>query len=549
MYPMRIFFYFYLLFIPVVAFCQNPNEPKAKPKASLRQEENDTVKKATIDLYRIITLERDTTYIDTSLTIQREYSHNYLRKDCFGLLAFPNEGQTYNVLQFNTTNFDPYPTMGFSGKQFGFLKANQIRYASVATPLTELFFKSTMGRGQLVDSFFTLNISPELNFSIAYKGINSKGSYIGQFVNSSHFRFTTSYHTKSKRYVLNAHFTNQDILNEENGGLTDVTDFESENEDLQNRESIAVYLTDAESLLSGKRLFFDHSFRINPKQGANNLSLMHQFNYEDNFFEYNQATIESTVGGSSVNRFGDSFVTSQLKDNTAYNKLYNKVGLAYENITLGKFQFFAEDFRSKFYYKKIIVQENGTVVPSFLKREITSAGGMYEYKKNKWTGKFLYSRSITNQSLSNLDAQMQLDYNQDTQFSFQFQSINKLPADIYNLYQSNYLSYNWYNNFKNEKINQLSATANTRWANASLSLSRINDHLYFKNTATNADQQIIAPHQYDGTINYLSLKVNREFVFGKCGFDNTLLVQNVTQSAAILNVPQLVSRNTLYFSN
>ncbi len=43
---------------------------------------------ATIDMYRVITLERDTTYIDTSLTIKKLYSFNYLRKDTFGLLAF-----------------------------------------------------------------------------------------------------------------------------------------------------------------------------------------------------------------------------------------------------------------------------------------------------------------------------------------------------------------------------------------------------------------------------------------------------------------------------
>ena len=550
---MRIFYYCYLFLIPVLVFSQNKNQNQPKPKPSLRQEENDTIKSkkkiATIDLYRIVSLEKDTTYIDTSLTIQREYSHNYLRKDTFGLLAFPNEGQTYTTLQYSLTDFSPLPTMGFSGKQFSFMQANDIRYASVATPLTELFFKSTMGRGQLVDTYFSLNINPRLNFSIAYKGLNSKGTYLKQFVNSSHFRFTTSYHTKSKRYFINAHITSQDIFNEENGGLTDITDFEGDNPDFLNRESIEVYLTDAESLLTGKRLFTDHLYRINPSLGANNLYINHQFNYENKNFEYNQATVASTVGSETVNRFGDAFVTSLLKDNTSYNKMYNKFGATYENTTLGKFQFYVDDFRSNFYYHKIIVQENGVVIPPSLTRQITSAGGQYDYRKNKWTGKFLYSRSITSQSLSNLDAKMQLDLNADTQFSFQYQNINKLPTDIYNLYQSNYVSYNWTNNFKNEKINQLSANANTRWGNASLALMTLNDHLYFKNVSTTATQQIIAPQQYDGTINYLSLKINKEFKFGKFGFDNTLLYQKVDQSANILNVPELVSRNTLYFTN
>ena len=56
--------------------------------------------KAPIDLYKIYTLHKDTTFVDTSLTIKSEYKYNLLRKDIFGLLPFSNEGHTYNTLQF-----------------------------------------------------------------------------------------------------------------------------------------------------------------------------------------------------------------------------------------------------------------------------------------------------------------------------------------------------------------------------------------------------------------------------------------------------------------
>ena len=61
------------------------------------------------------------------------------------------------------------------------------------------------------------------------------------------------------------------------------------------------------------------------------------------------------------------------------------------------------------------------------------------YQKNKWNGKFIYSRSITNQSLSNLDAKLNYDLNDETQLSFRYQNINKLPNNNYNLYQSSYV--------------------------------------------------------------------------------------------------------------
>lgn len=549
---MRILFFLYFLALPTVLFSQvDPREEAPKKSFADRlkgKNDKDTTKVASIDMYRFITLERDTTYLDTSLTIEKEYSHNYLRKDNFGLLAFPNEGQPYNTLQYSLTDYVPYPEMGFKAKHFNFLEANQIRYSSVATPITELFFKSTLGRGQSVDSFFTVNILPNLNFSIAYKGLRSEGKYINQLTSTGSFRFTASYNTNSKRYFMNAHFTGQDGLNEENGGITTITDFESEDPNFSNKERLQVYLTDAESFLKAKRIFVDHIFRVNPTEGANNLYVTHQLNYENKFFEYYQPTILSAVGTQSVSRFGPAIVTSDLKDQTHYNKMYNKAALVYENTTLGKFQFFIDDFRSNFYYNRILIQDDG-VIPSTLSRNINSAGGQYEYRKDKWHGKFLLSRSITNQSLSNLDAKLDYNLNDDFQFVFGYQNLNKLPNDNYILYQSNYDGYNWFNNFKNEKINSISGDAVTPWFDASLQISALTDHLYFENTAVNEAQQIVRPNQFGGTIKYVSLKLSKEITFGKFALNNTILYQKVDQQEAILNVPELVTRNTIYYTN
>lgn len=549
---MRILFFLYILVLPTMLFSQiKLGDDSIKPK-SMR--ELDTLKNskeqkvATMDMYRFISLERDTTYLDTSLTIQRDYSFNYLRKDIFGLLPFANEGQTYNTLQYSLTEFSPYPEMGFKAKHFNFLEANDIKYSSVATPVTELYFKSVMQKGQNLDAFFTLNINPRLNFSIAYKGLRSEGEYINQLTSTGNFRFTTSYNTKNERYFANAHFTYQDILNEENGGITTISDFESENSDYDNRQRLEVYLNDAESFLKGKRIFADHFFRVNSAKGDNNLYVAHQFNYENKFFEYNQETVPSTVGSSTVYRFGDSFLSSGINDQTHYNKMYNKVGLIYENTTLGKFQFFADDYRSNYYYGKILIFDDKTV-PASLSRNINSAGGQYDYHKDKLSGKFLYSRSITNQSLSNLDAKLNYDLNDDYQFSFGYQNLNKLPNDNYNLYQSSYVNYNWSNDFKNEKINSITAEATTPWVGASVQFMTLNDHLYFENTTTDDSQQIVTPNQYENTINYVSLKLNKEITFGRFALDNTVLYQKADQSEAILNVPEIVTRNTLYYTN
>jgi hypothetical protein len=550
---MRIIFLFFFLSIPLTFFAQAKSDRVVEKNKPLRISDSiKNIKTATIDLYKVITIENDTTYIDTSLSIQKEYSHNYLRKDIFGLLPFANDGQTYNTLQYSLTDFSPYPEFGFKAKHFNFLEANQIRYYSVATPVTELYFKTTVKKGQSVDAFITLNTSENLNFSIAYKGLRSEGEYINQLSSTGNFRFTTNYNTKNKRYFAKAHYTFQDILNEENGGITTIENFESEDPNYNNRQRFEVYFNDAKSFLKGKRIFLDHNFRINSKKGDNNLYLTHQFNYENKFFEYNQATVPSTVGSETVFRFGESYLDSGINDQTRYNKMYNKVGLIYENTTLGTFQFFVDDFRSNYYYNQILFFDNRTI-PSSFSQQINSAGGQYEYRRNKWNGKFLYSRSVTAQSLSNLDAKLQYELNDEIQLAFQYQNINKLPNNNYNLHQSSFVQYNWSNDFKNEKINTIKANAISPWVDAELQFSVLNDHLYFSNIS-NSDQilaktQIVAPTQYDGTINYLSIKISRELKFGNFALDNTILYQKTEQDEAVLNVPEIVTRNTFYYSN
>ncbi|QZK91158.1 putative porin [Flavobacterium sp. CHNK8] len=549
-----LLFLYIILLCPLLFFAQVKNESIEQKTKSLRIPDSLRNKKvASIDLYKVITVDNDTTYIDTSLTIQKEYSHNYLRKDIFGLLPFANDGQTYNTLQYSLREYNPLPEFGFKAKHFNFLEAQHLRYYSVATPVTELYFKTTIKRGQSVDAFITLNTSENLNFSIAYKGLRSEGEYLNQLSSTGNFRFTTSYNTKNKRYFANAHYTFQDILNEENGGITTIEDFESENTSFNNRQRFEVYFTDAKSFLKGKRIFLDHNFRINPEKGNTNLYVSHQVNYENKFFEFNQRTVSSTVGSSAVERFGDSFINSNINDQTRYNKLYNKVGLTFENSLLGKFYFFIDDFRSNSYYNRILIFNNQTNIPSSLSQDINTISGKYAFYRKEFSGDFSYQRSITSQSLSNLDANFKFNFNEDFQLSLQYQNLNKLPNNNYNLYQSSFIQYNWSNDFKNEKINILNANLVSPWVDIDFQYTILNDYLYFTNIATDQQKsvrtQIVAPAQYNGTLNYASLKLSKEINFGNFALDNTVLFQKTTQDEVVLNVPEVVTRNTIYYSN
>lgn len=545
---MKIALSAFFLFFTFLLFSQEP--AKEKPKTFVKtaeQKAKELARKAPISSYKIYTIERDTTSVDTSLTIKKEYEYNYLRKDNFGLLPFLNEGQTYNTLDYGLTQFSAYPEMGFKAKHINYIEADEIKYYSVATPLTELYFKTVMEQGQSLDAFITMNTSKRFNFSAAYKGLRSLGKYINQLTSNGHFRLTSSYFTNGKRYIVNAHFTSQDFLNNENGGITMPEDFESKDEDFKQRQRLEVYLTDAKSFFKGKRIFIDQSFRINPKAGSDNLSIAHQFDYESKFFEYNQRTLNSIVGGNTIKRFGESYVPAGIVDQLHYNRMYNKIGAVYENATLGKFQFFIEDFRYNYYYNTAYIV-SGQPVSNVLSDEINSIGGQYEYQKNKWNAKLLYSNSLSNQSLTNIDGKASYSFNDRNKVSFRYQKMNKLPDHLYNLHQSSFLAYNWQNNFKNQKINSIEANAETQWANASIQLSNFNDFLYYSDDSTNDSILLVSPKQFEKSIQYLSVKVNREFRFWRLALDNTILYQKVNQDSLVLNVPEIVTRNTLYYS-
>ena len=529
---MKKYFLFFFVFLCFSVFSQNDDIDN---KGLVIGKEI----KPSIDLYKIYTLQKDTTFVDTSLTINSEYKYNFLRKDIFGLMPFSNEGQTYNTLDYGLKNKSIMPMIGFSGKHFNYLEAKDIKYYSVPTPLTDLYFKTVMEQGQSLDAFLTINTKPNLNFSIAYKGLRSLGKYVNFLSSSGNFRFTSSYFTKDKRYILNAHFTGQDISNQENGGIINTSDFESGDDNFKERDRLEVYFEDATSLLKGNRFFVDHSFKLN-KLNPNSLVFTHQFSQEYKFFEFTQSAANT--------RFGSSF-SNRINNKTRYNNLYNKLGIAYKTKSYGDLEFFIEDNNYNYYYNSVVYDSFGNIsVPNSISERVNMIGGNYTYFANKLIAKLSVSQAISDQGISNIEANAKYKLNDDYQFEFNYQKLNSLPNLNYTLYQSSYVDYNWFNNFKTEKLNQFTFSANTKWINLSAQYKVLNDHLFFDNTTNNIATLIVKPVQYDKTINYFSVKANKEIKFWKFALDNTILYQAIDQVDDVVNVPQLTTRNTLYFS-
>jgi hypothetical protein len=72
-------------------------------------------------------------------------------------LAFANEGQTYNTLQYSLTAFSPYPEFGL--KPSILIPRSKPNRLQSATRYRIVFQIAVMQKGQSLDAFFTINTS------------------------------------------------------------------------------------------------------------------------------------------------------------------------------------------------------------------------------------------------------------------------------------------------------------------------------------------------------------------------------------------------------
>ena len=202
--------------------------------------------------YKIFSYYNDTTYIDTTLNINKHYKFNFLRKDNFGLLPFHNIGQTFNRLTYDFDRISNTPDIGFSAKQFSYKEVEDINYFEVPTTTSEIMFLTTLEQGRFLDSFFTLNFSRRLNVSIAYTGLRSLGNYRNSLASHGNFRAVFSYRNKSERYSIRGHIATQDLTNQENGGITQTSldAFTNDDPNFSDRGRMDVNLENSESLLA-----------------------------------------------------------------------------------------------------------------------------------------------------------------------------------------------------------------------------------------------------------------------------------------------------------
>lgn len=531
---------------------QNRNARRLPGRDAQRPPEEREI---TIKDYKIISYARDTTFLDTTLTMAKEYKYNYLRKDDFEVMPFSNIGQPYNELGVDFKRFGMYPKIGATAKHANYMELEEIDYYNVATPMTELFFKTTLEQGQLLDAMLTFNTSERLNFSIAYKGFRSLGKYQWNQTQSGNFRTTANYETKNKRYRIRAHIAAQDIEAEENGGLSNKeVQFESGDPNFTNRIRVDIRFTDAQNKILGKRYFFDHQYKLfrskkdSSETEKSSLAIGHRFNYETKYYQYQQT--------AQNDYFGEGFLAS-IDDKANLKTMTNELNVTLNNSALGKIQGNVSLYNYDYFFNSILITETERI-ESRLNGEEISIGGNYENQIGGFSIEGGIKYNLAGDLMGNIiDASVGYQLNEKNRLRFAVHSSEAMPDFNYLLYQSDYFNYNWQNTatFEKEKVNGLQFDFNSKfWGDFSLEYTTVDNYAYFSSapgivTEEGQEQSTIRPFQETNVLNHTKVKYRKEFKLGGFALNNTLMYQNVSQAQHVLNLPQFVTRNTLYYSS
>ena len=539
------------------------------------------MEEVTIEDYKIYYSDGTVKHVDTTLTINKDYHFNYLRKDYFELISFANSGETFNKLGYDFQDQKIIPDIGARAKHFGYMEEDEIGYYEVPSPLTELFFKTVFEQGQLVDALITVNTAPRLNITLAHKAFRSLGNYINTLGGGTNLRFTSQYTSKNYRYHQRSHFAAQRIENQANGGLDSLSVYyfekaidELEYDGFLDRSRLTNNANTNNTLI-GRRYYLDHQY--DAKLGGNDkmknyekpkvLTIGHKFNFEGKHFDYNNSSSNSffgTVSGTSTFAIRNSL---DVMDNEIY-ALYHEKNLGEIKAGLRFLQWDysiklpenTKDPENPFDYgsNPTEIKANQLALSAYWKKTFLK----FDFKAE---GYFSAVKEFSSQFIS---GSLCRDFENGISTKFKLSLRSQAPNFNFFLHRSNFLEYNWYNpSLKNQLTNSLNFSfVHPRWGTLEGQYELLNNYTYFKNLkpvlrkisyfstiSKKEEELIVAPEQYEGTIGYLKLRFSQQLDFWKFTWANTAQYQQVSNNGVIdfkpLNVPEWNLRSSFLFSS
>ena len=537
----------------------------------------------TIDDYKIMYLDGREELVDTSLSLEREYSFNFLRKDYFEFLVFPNMGEAFNKLGYDFHDQFFTPQMGARVKHFSYFEKGDVPYYEVPSAYTELFFKSTFEQGQFLDSSLAINTSPNFNIAVSFRGFRSLGKYSSSLGRSRQFRISSQYRSNNDRYRMRLHQATQSLENQVNGGLTNDSVYFFENApnyveadeegepvlDENGNEKIVFYdgfldrnrlptQIRADNILQGKRYFMEHNYKIIPFQkdsSAYKASIGYSSSLENKTYNFiqNRPNIY----------FFEKYDTPNVNDSTTLKSLENKLFLHISDASIGNIKFDLYHHNWKYdngyndYTKDTILSNSLNI--NRIASKVTWYKKLFGFSTKLMAYKSLNKDFSTDAFTVNLSRKIFEDFNLEASYKYRSQ-----PLDFNSyLLESDFKEYNWENkNLLNQHFRTRSlALFHNKWGSLKSEWTLINNYTFFYNNTplTSFNEQFkTVVFQTDEIIDYMKIRFDQKFDFGNFTWANNIQYQKVNQQKKIdeilgdplaLNVPEWLIRSTFMLTS
>lgn len=534
----------------VIFFCATVIEAQIikKPQLQNKNAERDTlvidkggkdsvkIFKPTIKDYLIQTQFSDKKIFDTVFTVDKSYQFSqFNNRDNFGKIQFANIGSGFQDLVFSVNkeqNLSLLPT----NKSHFILGIDDVKYYDVKTPTTSFVYHNAMKQGAALNSTYTQNIGKNFNFAVEYMGLRSQGIYRRSLAASNNFVFSSHFNSKNGRYQFFTHYIHQNVNNEENGGLEDVSLFLGDDSRFNNRQNLSVNLTASDSRFSLRRYYFSQEFQfVNSEKYP--FKLRHTIFHQANKYRFIESSSESYYTSSYVDDF-DTYAYKFSKN------LSNTISLVFDKKTFKLDAGFRHQLINLGTDRELPAAV-GVVIPTENKENRLGAVGnleiklwdkvdvktFLEYSNGKSFGNYIRSENL-------LKLEPIKGYVLNAHVNFQ----SAIPSFNYLINPSFYQDFNYnFSNAQNQSVTEIGGNINLKWFDSSVFANyfRIDNLAYF-------DTDFL-PKQSAETMNISQIGGEATFKYRKFNLNTKLLFQSALSQKELFPMPSFVGRVNIFY--
>ena len=506
---------------------------------SNRSKERLTEKKPITD-YLIISQSRDTSYVDTTLSVEKQYKFNFRRKDNFEYLAFANSGQTINYLSVQSGPQSILPMPGFRAKIHQMFQPDEVFYYHVPTPLTEMYFKTAFQQGQSTDVLITANLSPRMNYALAYRGHRSLGHYQHSLSGVSQLRFSTWYENPNRRYRLRFQMANQKIEQQENGGLDNLSlqNYTDKITEFEDRARLSVKFQNATNFFTGKRYLLEQDYALIMTSDSIPLPAL-RLGYRIQT-DSQRHTFDQQAAVEEFGSLAEGYTTP--KDQLHYTNTRHDVYALFEQSKWGQIEAYASAL--KYSYNNVHTSLDHEVNESGI-----AVGGKLGFSLQDSQWKFHFEQSADDNllgSFAQLTASFPKIVKVHIQGGFRWETYS--PRFTLLNYHSSYSSFIWQKGMlKTNRSTFFSSLDVPKLGLFSVSLTTLDNYGYFQQNFGKGSL-FATPEQWDETIHLLKARWDNRLSLGVFSLDTNIQFQQVDNNAPI-HLPDLLGRSTVSYAD